>query len=116
MNRAIELAYLGLGKVSPNPMVGCVIVKDGDIIGEGWHHEYGGPHAEVNAVKNVSDPEKIKGSEVYVSLEPCSHQGKTPPCADLLMNLAVKAVFISNLDVNPVVAGKGIKKLKDASS
>jgi len=115
MNRAIELAYLGLGKVSPNPMVGCVIVKDGNIIGEGWHQEYGEPHAEVNAVKNVSDPKKIKGSEVYVSLEPCSHQGKTPPCVDLLINLAVKDVFISNLDVNPVVAGKGIKKLKDAS-
>jgi diaminohydroxyphosphoribosylaminopyrimidine deaminase/5-amino-6-(5-phosphoribosylamino)uracil reductase len=114
MNRAIELAYLGLGKVSPNPMVGCVVVQDGEIIGEGWHQEYGGSHAEVNALNNVFDQDKIKGSEVYVTLEPCAHQGKTPPCADLLVKHNVKAVYISNLDINPLVAGKGIQKLKDA--
>ena len=115
MQRAIELASLGLGKVSPNPMVGCVIVKNGKIIGEGWHQEFGGPHAEVNAVNSVSEREKIKGSDVYVTLEPCSHYGKTPPCADLLVSLDVKNVYISNLDVNPLVAGKGFQKLKDAS-
>ena len=115
MKRAIELAYLGLGKVSPNPMVGCVMVKDGKIIGEGWHQAYGGPHAEVNAVNKVLDKEKIPGSDVYVSLEPCSHHGKTPPCADLLASLGVQNVYISNLDINPVVKGKGIQKLKDAS-
>lgn len=115
MKRAIELAYLGLGKVSPNPMVGCVIVKDGLIIGEGWHQEFGGPHAEVNAVHTVLSRDKIAGSDVYVSLEPCSHHGKTPPCADLLIDLGVQNVYVSNLDINPVVKGKGIKKLKEAS-
>ena len=115
MERAIELAYLGLGKVSPNPMVGCVIVKEGKIIGEGWHQQYGGPHAEVNAVNSVSDKEEIKGSDVYVTLEPCSHHGKTPPCSDLLVSLGVKAVYISNPDINPLVSGKGIQKLKGGS-
>lgn len=114
MHRAFELAYLGLGRVSPNPMVGCVIVHDGNIIGEGWHRNFGGPHAEVNAINNVVEPEKIKDSEVYVTLEPCSHEGKTPPCADLLVNHGVKAVYIASLDINPLVAGKGIQKLKDA--
>jgi len=114
MNRAIELAYLGLGKVSPNPMVGCIIVQDGKIIGEGWHQEYGGPHAEANAVKSVSNPDKIKSSDVYVTLEPCAHHGKTPPCAELLVKHGVKTAYISNLDINPMVAGKGIQKLKDA--
>lgn len=115
MRRAIELAYLGLGKVSPNPMVGCVIVRDGKIIGEGWHQEYGGPHAEVNAINSITDRGNIHGSDVYVSLEPCSHYGKTPPCSELLADLAVKNVFISNLDLNPVVKGNGIKKLQEAS-
>jgi diaminohydroxyphosphoribosylaminopyrimidine deaminase/5-amino-6-(5-phosphoribosylamino)uracil reductase len=115
MDRALELAYLGLGKVSPNPMVGCVIVKDDKIIGEGWHQEYGGPHAEVNAVNNVGDKDIIKGSEVYVTLEPCSHHGKTPPCSDLLISLGVNTVYVSNLDINPIVSGKGIQKMKSAS-
>ena len=115
MQRAIELAYLGLGKVSPNPMVGCVIVKNGKIIGEGWHKEFGGPHAEVNALNSVSEVEQIQGCDVYVTLEPCSHQGKTPPCADLLVTQGVKNVYVANQDVNPLVAGKGIRKLQDAS-
>jgi diaminohydroxyphosphoribosylaminopyrimidine deaminase/5-amino-6-(5-phosphoribosylamino)uracil reductase len=115
MDRAIELAYLGLGKVSPNPMVGCVIAKDCKITGEGWHQQYGGPHAEVNAVNSVDDKDKIKGSEVYVTLEPCSHHGKTPPCSDLLVSFGVKRVYISNPDINPLVSGKGIQKLKSAS-
>jgi len=115
MDRALELAYLGLGNVSPNPMVGCVIVKDGKIIGEGWHQKCGGPHAEVNAVNNIIDKDNIKGSDVYVTLEPCSHYGKTPPCSDLLINLGVKNVYISNLDIYPLVSGKGIQKIKEAS-
>jgi diaminohydroxyphosphoribosylaminopyrimidine deaminase/5-amino-6-(5-phosphoribosylamino)uracil reductase len=114
MYRALELAYLGRGRVSPNPMVGCVLVQDGKIIGEGWHRNFGGPHAEVNAVNHVADSDKIKGSEVYVTLEPCSHHGKTPPCADLLIKHGVKSVYISNQDIHPKVAGGGIKKLKDA--
>jgi diaminohydroxyphosphoribosylaminopyrimidine deaminase/5-amino-6-(5-phosphoribosylamino)uracil reductase len=115
MKRAIELAYLGLGKVSPNPLVGCVIVRDGKIIGEGWHQSFGGQHAEANAVNSIADRGTIKDSDVYVSLEPCSHHGKTPPCSKMLAALAVKNVFISNLDLNPVVKGNGIKILKEAS-
>jgi diaminohydroxyphosphoribosylaminopyrimidine deaminase/5-amino-6-(5-phosphoribosylamino)uracil reductase len=115
MDRALELAYLGLGKVSPNPMVGCVIVKDGKIIGEGWHQKFGGPHAEVNAIKSIKDKDKVRGSDVYVTLEPCSHHGKTPPCSDLLISLGVKNVYISNPDINPLVSGKGMQKMKKAS-
>ena len=115
MDRALELAYLGLGKVSPNPMVGCVIVKEGRIIGEGWHQQYGGPHAEVNAVESVDNKENIKGSEVYVTLEPCSHHGKTPPCSELLISLGVKTVYVSNPDINPLVSGKGIEKMRSSS-
>lgn len=111
MKRAIELAYLGKGKVSPNPMVGCVIVREGKIIGEGWHQAYGGPHAEANAVNSIADKGSIQGSDVYVTLEPCAHHGKTPPCADLLADLKVKNVFIANLDINPLVKGKGIERL-----
>jgi diaminohydroxyphosphoribosylaminopyrimidine deaminase / 5-amino-6-(5-phosphoribosylamino)uracil reductase len=114
MLRALELAQLGVGSVSPNPRVGCVIVADGRIIGEGWHQKYGEAHAEVNAIRSVSDQNLLKGSTVYVNLEPCSHFGKTPPCADLLVQHQVKRVVISNLDVNPLVAGKGIEKLRSA--
>ena len=114
MHRAIELAKLGLGKVSPNPMVGCVIVHEGRIIGEGLHEVYGGPHAEVNAINSVQDVTLLKNAEVYVSLEPCSHHGKTPPCADLLISNKVKRVYISTLDPNPLVSGKGIQRMKAA--
>ncbi|MCX8491661.1 MAG: bifunctional diaminohydroxyphosphoribosylaminopyrimidine deaminase/5-amino-6-(5-phosphoribosylamino)uracil reductase RibD [Cyclobacteriaceae bacterium] len=114
MLRAMELAQLGIGMVSPNPRVGCVIVTDGRIIGEGWHQKYGEAHAEVNAVRSVADHSLLKDSTVYVNLEPCSHFGKTPPCADLLIQHQVKKVVISNLDVNPLVAGKGIEKLRTA--
>ncbi|MDW7692712.1 bifunctional diaminohydroxyphosphoribosylaminopyrimidine deaminase/5-amino-6-(5-phosphoribosylamino)uracil reductase RibD [Flammeovirgaceae bacterium SG7u.111] len=114
MERALGLAKLGIGSVSPNPMVGCVIVKDGLIIGEGYHQQYGGPHAEVNAVNSVEDKLQIKGSDVYVSLEPCSHFGKTPPCADLLVQHQPKKVIVCNVDPNPLVAGKGLEKLKKA--
>ncbi len=111
MQRALDLALLGKGHVAPNPLVGCVIVKNNKIIGEGWHKAYGGPHAEVNAVHSISPNESAKDAEVYVTLEPCSHFGKTPPCADLLIQQQVKKVFICNLDPNPLVAGKGVEKL-----
>ncbi len=114
MKRCLELARQGLGKVAPNPMVGCVIVYNDEIIGEGFHEKYGEGHAEVNAIKNCIKPELLEKSTVYVSLEPCSHFGKTPPCADLLIKAKVKKVVICNLDSNPLVAGKGIEKLRTA--
>jgi len=114
IQRTFELARLGVGSVSPNPRVGCVIVKDEEVIGEGWHKRYGEAHAEVNAVNSVMDKNQLKGSTVYVNLEPCSHVGKTPPCSDMLIQQAVKKVVISNLDSNPLVAGAGIKKLEGA--
>ncbi len=111
MQRALDLAQLGGGFVVPNPWVGCVIVRNNQIIGEGYHAQYGGPHAEVNAFKDIHD---ARGSTVYVSLEPCSHTGKTPPCADLLVKHQVSRVVICNLDPNPLVAGKGVAKLHAA--
>lgn len=117
MRRALELAALGRGAVSPNPMVGCVIVLENQIIGEGWHRRYGDWHAEVNAVNDAIQKgfaDLLSQSTVYVTLEPCSHFGKTPPCADLLVEKKVKRVVICNDDPNPLVAGKGIQKLREA--
>lgn len=114
MQRTLELAKLGRGHVSPNPLVGSVIVHDGEIIGEGWHKKYGEAHAEVNAVRSVDDKTRLLHSTVYVNLEPCSHTGKTPPCADMLIEYKVKKVVIANLDSNPLVAGDGVKKLRAA--
>jgi len=114
MQRALDLAQLSRGSVSPNPLVGCVIVHNNVIIGEGRHEKYGEAHAEVNAIASVKDQSLLKGSTVYVNLEPCSHFGKTPPCADLLVKHQVKKVVIANIDPNPLVSGKGIQKLKDA--
>ena len=114
MRRALELAKNGAGKVSPNPLVGCVIVHDGRIIGEGWHQKYGEAHAEVNAIASVHDKELLKQSTLYVNLEPCSHTGKTPPCADLIVSHNVRTVVIANRDSNPLVSGSGIRKLKAA--
>jgi diaminohydroxyphosphoribosylaminopyrimidine deaminase / 5-amino-6-(5-phosphoribosylamino)uracil reductase len=114
MRRALELATLGIGHVSPNPMVGCAIVHDKRIIGEGWHKKYGGPHAEVNAVHDVREKHLLKESTAYVTLEPCAHFGKTPPCADMLVHEGVKRVVICNVDTNPLVGGKGIEKLRAA--
>lgn len=114
MQRALELAQLGKGTVSPNPMVGCVIVHKDTIIGEGWHRKAGEPHAEVHAVNAVKDKSLLSESTVYVTLEPCAHFGKTPPCANLLASFPVKKVIIGSLDPNPQVAGKGIKILKEA--
>lgn len=114
MRRAFQLAALGTGEVSPNPMVGCVVVYDGKIIGEGYHKEYGTAHAEPNAINNVADKGLLKKSTLYVSLEPCSHWGKTPPCADLIISHHIPKVVIANTDPNPLVAGKGMEKLKNA--
>lgn len=114
MQRALDLALLGQGHVAPNPLVGCVIVKNNLIIGEGWHKQFGGPHAEVHAIQSLPSHLSAEGAEVYVTLEPCSHYGKTPPCADLLIANKVKKVFICNEDPNPLVSGKGIQKLRDA--
>lgn len=112
MKHALELAFKGLGHVAPNPMVGCVIVHNNQIIAEGYHEQYGSAHAEPNAIKQVSD-ELLKESTLYVTLEPCSHYGKTPPCADLIISKGIKKVVVGNLDTNPLVSGKGIQKLKD---
>ncbi|EPR69013.1 bifunctional diaminohydroxyphosphoribosylaminopyrimidine deaminase/5-amino-6-(5-phosphoribosylamino)uracil reductase RibD [Cyclobacterium qasimii] len=114
MLRAIELAELGRGSVSPNPMVGCVIVHDGLIIGEGYHEEYGQAHAEVNAIASVKDKSLLKEATLYVSLEPCAHFGKTPPCADLIVKHQLKEVIIAAVDSNPLVEKKGIQKLEQA--
>ncbi|HEY8933708.1 MAG TPA: bifunctional diaminohydroxyphosphoribosylaminopyrimidine deaminase/5-amino-6-(5-phosphoribosylamino)uracil reductase RibD [Cyclobacteriaceae bacterium] len=114
MHRALELAAFGRSLVSPNPLVGSVVVYDGKIIGEGWHKKYGEAHAEVNAINAVEDKNLLSQSTVYVNLEPCSHTGKTPPCADMLIRHAVKKVVVANLDSNPLVAGEGIKKLRAA--
>jgi diaminohydroxyphosphoribosylaminopyrimidine deaminase/5-amino-6-(5-phosphoribosylamino)uracil reductase len=114
MLRALQLAEIGRGTVSPNPMVGCVIVHNDVIIGEGWHKKYGDWHAEVNAVNSVKDKTLLAEATAYVTLEPCSHFGKTPPCADLLVKYQLKKVVICNHDPFPLVAGKGIQKLLDA--
>ncbi len=113
MQRCLTIAAKGLGQVAPNPMVGCVIVHNNKIIAEGYHKVYGDFHAEPNAIKQVDDT-LLKECTLYVNLEPCSHHGKTPPCADLIINKGIKKVFVGNLDTNPLVAGKGIKKLQDA--
>ena len=114
MQRALQLAALGREWVSPNPMVGCVIVHNDLIIGEGFHQKYGDAHAEVNAFNIVINKDLLSESTVYVTLEPCSHFGKTPPCADLLIKHKVKKVVICNTDPFPQVSGTGIKKLQAA--
>ncbi len=113
MQRALDLAELGRGAVSPNPMVGCVIVHDDKIIGEGWHERFGGPHAEVNAFHDVKNKALLCESTVYVTLEPCSHHGKTPPCADLIITYNPQRVVICNVDPHPLVSGKGVSKLRE---
>ena len=114
MQRCLDLAILGLGNVAPNPMVGCVIVHDGKVIGEGYHQRIGEAHAEVNAIKSVANQELLKDSTLYVNLEPCSHHGKTPPCADLILQMKIPRVVIGSYDPNLLVSGKGIQKLKEA--
>ncbi len=114
MSRCIELAKLGAGNVSTNPMVGAVVVHDGKIIGEGYHRKCGEAHAEVNAINSVKNQELLKESEIYVSLEPCAHFGKTPPCADLIIKKKIKKVYVGCLDPFSKVDGKGIQKLRAA--
>ncbi|WP_334296641.1 bifunctional diaminohydroxyphosphoribosylaminopyrimidine deaminase/5-amino-6-(5-phosphoribosylamino)uracil reductase RibD [Romboutsia sp. CE17] len=112
MRLAIEIAKKGAGKVNPNPMVGAVIVKDERVIGQGYHKYYGGNHAEVNAFENLSD--NPEGATIYVTLEPCSHYGKTPPCVDKIIANKISKVVVGTLDPNPLVEGRGIKALKEA--
>lgn len=114
MSRAIEIAQNGLGTTAPNPMVGAVIVHDGQLIGEGFTSTYGGPHAEVNAIGSVSDKALLKQATLYVTLEPCSHFGKTPPCADLIIKHKIPSVVVGLLDPHEKVAGQGIEKLRNA--
>ena len=114
MQRALELATKGLGHVSPNPMVGCVIVHKGKVIGEGWHAEFGGPHAEVMAINAVADRTLLGNSTVYVTLEPCSYHGKTPACTDLLLKHRPQKVLVASLDPNPKVSGRGLEILRTA--
>jgi diaminohydroxyphosphoribosylaminopyrimidine deaminase/5-amino-6-(5-phosphoribosylamino)uracil reductase len=114
MLRALELAKLGLGKVSPNPMVGCVIVHNETIISEGYHQKFGQAHAEINAINALENKSLLPDAELFVSLEPCSHFGKTPPCADRLIECGIKKVWIACQDPNPKVSGRGISKLKQA--
>ncbi len=116
ISRCIELAKNGLGTTYPNPLVGSVIVYDGKIIGEGWHKKSGEPHAEVNAVNSVKDKTLLKKATIYVSLEPCSHFGKTPPCCDLIIKNGIPNIVIGTVDPNIKVAGNGIKKLIDAGA
>ena len=113
MQQALDLALKGRGRVSPNPLVGCVIVDaHGHRIGAGYHKKYGNAHAEVEAIRSVEYTEALKDATVYVTLEPCSHHGKTPPCADLLATLPIKRVVIAQKDPNPLVNGSGIEKLQ----
>jgi len=114
--RCIELAKNGFGTTYPNPMVGSVIVYNGEIIGEGWHQKAGEPHAEVNAIRSVKDPSLLDKATIYVSLEPCSHFGKTPPCCDLIIKNKIPNVVIGTVDSNIKVAGNGIKRLQEAGA
>ena len=113
MRRCLTLAQKGLGYSYPNPMVGAVVVKDGKIIGEGWHKKAGTAHAEVNALRHLSTKE-LASATLYVNLEPCAHHGKTPPCCDLVISKGIKKIVIGAMDPNPKVAGKGIQAMKNA--
>lgn len=114
MRRALELARQGEGKTSPNPMVGAVIVKDGRVIGEGYHESFGDLHAERNALKAAVPGEQVRGSELYVTLEPCCHHGKTPPCTEAIIGAGISRVIIGSSDPNPKVSGKGVQALRQA--
>ncbi len=116
IRRCFQLAHLGGGSVSPNPMVGAVLVHDGKIIGEGWHQRWGEAHAEVNCLRAVCPENQalIPYSTLYCNLEPCAHFGKTPPCVDLILAKKIRRVVVSNTDPNPLVAGKGLARLRDA--
>lgn len=116
MKRCLALAALGAGKVSPNPMVGCVIVHQGQVIGEGWHRQYGGPHAEVMAIADAEGrgyADLLGECTLYVNLEPCSHWGKTPPCADLIIEKGIRRVVIGCIDSYCEVSGRGVAKMRE---
>ena len=113
MKRCLTLAKLGLGKTTPNPMVGAVVVCDDKIIGEGFHERSGGNHAEVEAINDVKNKTLLKKSSLYINLEPCNHYGKTPPCTDLIIKKKIPRVIVGSMDPNPKVNGSGIQKLKD---
>lgn len=113
MRRALELARLGLGLTSPNPVVGAVIVKNGRVLGEGWHREFGSDHAEVHAFKHLRDPDEARGATLYVTLEPCCHHGKTPPCTDAILRQGISRVVVSHLDDYAEVSGRGAHILRD---
>ncbi len=114
MQRCLDLASNGRGKVSPNPLVGCVLVREDEIIGEGFHEVFGGPHAEVNAFDSLHVEEVLTNATLFVNLEPCSHHGKTPPCADLIIKSQIPQVVIGMTDPNPLVSGKGVQRLREA--
>jgi len=116
MRRCFELASHGIGSTRTNPLVGSVVVYNDKIIGEGFHHEYGGPHAEVNAIRSVKDKSVLSNSTIYINLEPCSHFGKTPPCSTLIQTHKIPRVVISNSDPFPSVSGKGIKALRNGGA
>src|SRR6266540_2245864 len=110
--RAIELAERGVGSVSPNPVVGAVVVKDDRVVGEGWHEEYGGPHAEVNAIAAVGETD-LRGATLYVSLEPCCHQGQQPPCTDAILQAGIGRVVVASDDPTEKASGRGLGILRD---
>ena len=115
MQRALDIAERGRGRVAPNPLVGCVLVKEGQIIAEGWHDHLGGLHAEQMAIHDAESKGKSpNGSTVYVTLEPCNHYGRTPPCTQALMWAGIKKAVIAHYDPNPTVRGQGVEVLKDA--
>jgi diaminohydroxyphosphoribosylaminopyrimidine deaminase/5-amino-6-(5-phosphoribosylamino)uracil reductase len=112
MHHALELARRGTGRVAPNPRVGCVIVHDGTIIAEGWHDAFGGPHSEIHALRQL---ERVPAdATMYVTLEPCAHHGKTPPCADAIIASGIRRVVVGMTDPNPLVSGRGIERLRQA--
>ncbi len=117
MSRALQLARRGLYSTDPNPRVGCVIVKDDVVLSEGWHQKAGQPHAEIEALNNAKQNQtldNVSGATCYVTLEPCAHHGRTPPCTESLINAGIKKVIAATIDPNPLVAGKGIQQLKEA--
>lgn len=114
MKIAVKMAWKGLGNTWTNPRVGAVIVKDGRLVASGYHHQFGEHHAEIDALSNVPDAESVKGATMYVTMEPCSHFGKTPPCSDRLIKEGFKRVVVGQVDPNPIVAGKGIERLRNS--
>ncbi|MBA3746063.1 MAG: riboflavin biosynthesis protein RibD, partial [Solirubrobacterales bacterium] len=112
LERAIELAQFGFGRVHPNPMVGAALVRDGSVLGEGWHEEHGGAHAEVNAIANAGGAD-LTGATLYVSMEPCCHQGKTPPCTDAILAANITRVVVASDDPSSKAAGRGLGILRD---